>query len=53
VRFERGEVKVRSDDEWVMNMSAARKGLATLLSLPLLVRYGYVGRRVSVRWRGE
>ena len=40
-RFRSGLVQLRPDDEWASRMRPRDKALATLLTLPLLVRYGY------------
>lgn len=43
-RFERGTVVLRTDIEWRSAMSSFNRRVATALALPLLIRYGYVGR---------
>jgi hypothetical protein len=40
-RFGRGEVDLRPDDEWRSKLNRAHWFLVTLLTAPLLVRYGY------------
>lgn len=40
-RFQRGPVEIRLDDEWRSGMTAGKKLLVTLLTFPLLLRYGY------------
>ena len=40
-RFQTGLVRLRPDDEWVSQMKSYPKTLVALLTLPLLVRYGY------------
>ena len=40
-RFQKGPVRLRSDDEWTSRMRPRDRKLVTLLTLPLLVRYGY------------
>ena len=40
-RFQTGMVRLRSDEEWVSQMGLGDKILVTLLTLPLLARYGY------------
>ncbi len=40
-RFQTGMVQLRPDDEWVYRMRPRDKTLVTLLTLPLLARYGY------------
>jgi hypothetical protein len=41
VRFESGTVKLRRDDEWKTKMKVTQRGLVTLLTWPLLLKYGY------------
>jgi hypothetical protein len=43
-RFTTGEVTIRSDDAWKRTMPRRDQLLVAGLTLPLLVRYGYVGR---------
>jgi hypothetical protein len=40
-RFETGAVELRSDREWRDRMSPRDKALVTVLTIPLLYRYGY------------
>ena len=40
-KFSLGEVAVSADEEWRTGMSGADRWLATVLSSPLLSRYGY------------
>lgn len=40
-RFKTGEVQLRLDDEWKGRMRLRDRALVTLLTLPLLKRYGY------------
>jgi hypothetical protein len=40
-RFCKGLVRLRRDDEWVSRMKSRDRTLVTLLTLPLLARYGY------------
>ena len=40
VRFRRGELRVRPDDEWRRHMPAAGRAAVTALTFPALVRYG-------------
>jgi hypothetical protein len=40
-RFQTGPVRLRPDDEWISRMEFRDKVLVTVLTLPLLVRYGY------------
>ena len=41
VRTKKGAIQVSEDNEWVDNLSLRKKLMTTLLTLPLLVRYGY------------
>lgn len=41
VRFARGRLPIRVDDEWVQSMPDAQRRLVTGLTLPLLLCYGY------------
>ncbi|HYT25684.1 MAG TPA: sulfotransferase [Actinomycetota bacterium] len=43
-RFRTGTVELRPDDEWRTRGRPAGRALVTALCLPLLARYGYVGR---------
>lgn len=43
-RFASGEVEVRRDEAWRDRQPAAHRRLVTLLTWPLLLRYGYLGR---------
>lgn len=42
-RSERGEIDLREDRAWRRRMGALPRGLVTLLTAPLLRRYGYLG----------
>lgn len=44
MRFERGSLDVRVDDEWRRTMPAAHRGMVTFLTWPLLLRYRYPWR---------
>ncbi len=44
VRFARGVVPVRADNEWKQAMPRWQQALVGVITLPLLVTYGYVGR---------
>ena len=43
-RFTTGDVTIRSDDAWTREMPLRDQRLVAGLTLPLLFRYGYVGR---------
>jgi hypothetical protein len=40
-RFRNGPVRLRPDEEWTYRMRTRDRKLVTLMTLPLLVRYGY------------
>lgn len=42
VRFQTGNVQIKMDSEWQNKMSSFHKTAVTLLTLPLLFRYGYL-----------
>jgi hypothetical protein len=44
MRFHSGELTLRRDDAWRKQMPRGRRGLVSLLTLPLLARYGYLRR---------
>ena len=48
VRFERGPIRLRADEEWRRAMAGSERKVVSALTFPLLVAYGYVGipRRV-------
>ena len=45
VRMETGHVEIRADNDFVKEMSAWTWAAVTILTLPLLIRYGYPVRR--------
>jgi hypothetical protein len=47
VRFTRGRMPLRVDDEWRRNMAARDRRLVSAIAFPLLARYGYIGSRPS------
>jgi hypothetical protein len=47
MRLHQGAVAVRVDDEWRRAMPERHRRLVTILSWPLLRRYGYVGGRAA------
>jgi hypothetical protein len=49
VRFERGKIRLHADDEWRTRMRRSQKVVVGVLTLPLLIVYGYVG--IPVRFR--
>ena len=44
MRFARGKVRLKLDDEWRLRMRKSHKWLVTAVTGPLLVRYGYIWR---------
>jgi hypothetical protein len=47
IRFERGALAIRPDLDWQTSLDPMGKFAATALTLPLLLRYGYVPSRTS------
>jgi hypothetical protein len=45
VRFRTGNIELRPDEEWKAKMSRTDKNTVTALTAPLLLKYGYLGRR--------
>jgi len=45
MRFEQGDIPLRADTEWQKAMSLPAKAIVTAVTWPLLVAYGYLGRR--------
>lgn len=43
LRFDRGPVRVRLDEEWKQRMKRRDRATVLLLTWPLLLRYGYLG----------
>jgi hypothetical protein len=50
IRFRTGTVELRPDEEWKTKMSSADRNLVTALTAPLLLKYGYLGRRQTTQW---
>jgi hypothetical protein len=46
-RFQTGSIELRLDGEWKEKMKRSDKAIVTILTWPLLLRYGYLGRRQS------
>ena len=44
-RFRTGNVELRSDEEWKVKMRGADKKVVFALTAPLLLKYGYLGRK--------
>jgi Sulfotransferase family len=49
-RFRSGAIELRRDDRWATEMPSRDRAVATVLTLPLLMAYGYTGDR---RLRGR
>lgn len=43
-RFKDGPIEIRRDDKWKRDQPLGKRLLVTLLTTPLLARYGYLGR---------
>ena len=43
VRFKRGSIELRLDEEWKRSMKPSDARLVTALTWPLLLKYGYLG----------
>jgi hypothetical protein len=50
MRFKQGQIEVKPDTDWVLNMKTSHRSLVTALTFPLLHQYGYFGRK---RLQGE
>ncbi len=44
MRFDTGRIAIRADERWRMMMPGGQRRTVTTLTLPLLARYGYLGR---------
>jgi hypothetical protein len=53
LRFDRGPLRVRLDDEWKRRMKRRDRAMVLLLTWPLLMRYGYLGPTFSWAARPE
>lgn len=49
LRFQKGKIAISPDDEWKEKMSISHKCLVSLLTWPLLMRYGYINLPKSKR----
>ena len=47
VRFVSREIEIKPDMQWRNSMAKHQKLLVTLITLPLLVKYGYLGNGQS------
>ncbi len=48
-RFRAGNIELRPDAEWKVKMSRADKNVVTALTAPLLLKYGYLGRKRTAK----
>ena len=44
-RFSTGQVTIRADDEWRRKMPRRHRWVVDLMTMPLMLRYGYAGRQ--------
>jgi hypothetical protein len=44
-RFRTGSIKLQPDEEWRVKMRGADRNVVTALTAPLLLKYGYLGRK--------
>jgi hypothetical protein len=49
-RFRTGNIELQPDQEWRSKMRGADKDLVTALTAPLLLKYGYLGRKKVPQW---
>ena len=49
-RFRTGNIELRPDEEWKAKMRGVDKNVVTALTAPLLLKYGYLGRKEASRW---
>ena len=49
-RFRTGSIELQPDEEWKVMMRSADKNVVTALTAPLLLNYGYFGRRETSKW---
>ena len=49
-RFRTGNIELRPDEEWKVKMRGADKNVVTALTAPLLLKYGYLGRKKTSKW---
>jgi hypothetical protein len=49
-RFRTGNIELRPDEEWKVKMRGADKNVVTALTAPLLLKYGYLGRKKTSTW---
>jgi hypothetical protein len=49
-RFRTGSIELQPDEEWKVKMRRADNNVVTALTAPLLLNYGYLGRRETFKW---
>ncbi len=49
-RFRRGNIELQLDEEWRVKMRGADMNVVTTLTAPLLLKYGYLGRKKATNW---
>jgi hypothetical protein len=49
-RFRTGNIELRPDEEWKLKMRGTDKNVVTALTAPLLLKYGYLGRKGTSKW---
>jgi Sulfotransferase family len=50
-RFRTGNTELQADEEWKVKMRGADKNVVTALTAPLLLKYGYLGRKQTSNWK--
>ncbi|MGH9444721.1 MAG: sulfotransferase [Terriglobia bacterium] len=46
-RFMTGRIEIRNDEQWATHMKRSHKALVTAVTLPWLIRYGYLNPKLS------
>jgi hypothetical protein len=49
-RFRTGSIELQQDEEWKGKMRGADKNVVTALTVPLLLKYGYLGEKQRCDW---
>jgi hypothetical protein len=44
-RFSSGVTRIQLDQEWMLKLDSRTRRIVTMMSFPLLSRYGYIGNR--------
>jgi hypothetical protein len=50
-RFRAGNIELQPDEEWKVKMRGADKSVVTVLTAPLLLKYGYLGSKQTSKWQ--